>query len=78
MILKVNCPKICLILKVICPDIGLILKVTCPEISLILEVTFPEINQIFKVRGGIKKKKLVFFRKTPKGGGRGLAESKIF
>ena len=27
--------------------------------------------------GGIKKKKLVFFRKTPKGGEGGLAESKI-
>ena len=29
------------------------------------------------LRGGIKKKILVFFRKTPKGGGRGLAESEI-
>ena len=29
------------------------------------------------IRGGIKKK-LYFFRKTPKGGGRGLAESEIF
>ena len=29
------------------------------------------------IRGGIKKKILVFFRKTPKGGGRGLAESEI-
>ena len=28
------------------------------------------------LRGGIKKK-LVFFRKTPKGGGRGLAKSEI-
>ena len=28
------------------------------------------------LRGGIKKKP-VFFRKTPKGGGRGLAESEI-
>ena len=30
------------------------------------------------LRGGIKKKILFFFRKTPKGGGRGLAESEIF
>ena len=29
------------------------------------------------IRGGIKKKILFFFRKTPKGGGRGLAESEI-
>merc|ERR1712016_497177 len=28
--------------------------------------------------GGIKKKNCFFFRKTPKGGGRGLAESEIF
>ena len=31
-----------------------------------------------RLRGGIKKKILVFFRKAPKGGGRGLAKSKIF
>ena len=35
------------------------------------------LEHIPKLRGGIKKKKMVFFRKTPKGGGRGLAESKI-
>ena len=32
---------------------------------------------IIAIRGGIKKKKLFFFRKTPKGGEGGLAESKI-
>ena len=34
-------------------------------------------NSISSIRGGIKNKILVFFRKTPKGGGRGLAESEI-
>ena len=29
------------------------------------------------IRGGIKKNKLLFFRKTPKGGRGGLAQSKI-
>ena len=29
------------------------------------------------IRGGIKKNKLVFFRKTPKGGRGGLAQSEI-
>ena len=29
----------------------------------------PESNKFHKLRGGIKKKILVFFRKTPKGGG---------
>ena len=32
---------------------------------------------ICSLRGGIKKNKLVFFRKTPKGGRGGLAQSKI-
>ena len=31
-----------------------------------------------QTKGRHQKKKLFFFRKTPKGGGRGLAESEIF
>ena len=43
-----------------------------------LEPTLTPIDLEIPIRGGIKKKILVFFRKTPKGGGRGLAESEIF
>jgi len=34
-------------------------------------------KEIATIRGGIKKKKLFFFGKTPKGGRGGLAESEI-
>ena len=34
-------------------------------------------DKTMAIRGGIKKNKLVFFRKTPKGGRGGLAQSEI-
>ena len=42
-----------------------------------LEILPKKFKQVLQIKGGIKKKLVFFLRKTPKGGGRGLAKSEI-